>query len=1240
MLDLIFDAITALGSAEAQNVLIAAGENAVKQYKSNHAWKQLLVETGEFFVANEKEESAFFDDLALVLSKDNMSQIASDLKAEDGFKLKTRLYNLLMQLMGKYEIPYEVAETYTMKIVYAVLGQLQVINPSIYEHYFLQEWRDEQEKNFQELQIRLEKMSTAITVYNRENIVIASSGQMDIDLRRSTCSPSIGIDFFVVDDENFQDKFEDDRYDELVFIRGRSREETIYCILNELWRLNDKRPIFIVKNMESWNKLQAMESSGNIYIPWFSADEIVAIENNTNIFAIDENTPVFNKSVLELRPRTRDTLSTCLRNSGMSYDEVYDLISDTHGLYSQIKKKIFKGEYLKAPAWVEAVSLNAKKTCLLLGCWEEIEGDKLIVETLYGDTYDKFIDEILPYSKGEDPLLYSIKRNGSVSYYLASTENIWSYLNISTSENIWEKFIAVVFEVINESENLFSYGNQERLLAQFNGEKLFWSETIRKGMIKTLLIKAAYPDDVSTQTYLDKVIEDILEYVKNEKQWIYISRFWKELCEISPVSVLKRLEKELEMDTGLIKLFQNQSSDFIFGRNSYIDILWGIEQFLSQKTYFWRAFRWLLNIDSRKFEYKSNSPKDIFSKIFCTWANFSAIETVDEKKTAAEISFSINNSNTWEYLYCAIDGKGRSIIGELSSPKYREHCETRSTTIQEMRQVQHCYLELLTRHIDFSVERWKKMIELSDDLSSELRAKLFEQLLYELSQMSDEEVMNVKNAIRHLIYKHRYFKSSEWAMSEENLVDYENLLEEIKIAVPEYEYCYLFVNTYDFPLLNPVPFDEEGKRDENELAKEKIIDEMLQDFKNKAYKLAILIKICAKESYSTLGRYLAKYWNNGEWDYDNFKELLANQSSGIMALDYLESFHQEAALDFGKLIQTLEQAECSVDILAKIYRIEAYRTTETPLVVDAPENIKREFWKTCIHCKKNNEGWVLQECKKYANLEVYLDQIHRIHYDSALSPECIFECLRDIEKMSHDSSNQMTSYHIEQLLGVVQEAFIDDQDKCNRIAHIEILFMNLLQWENMKCFHKVIKSEPELFAQLVAGVFKKDHPKDNEIPKDQTYVHNMYTIYNKAQFCPGENNGVVNEEALKKWVEEYRRILIENDQESLFSATLGRLFSFAPLSDDGHEPCEQVREMIEKYGDERMISSYRVAVFNRRGVYSPSAGKEEMRMAEEFKKNSEYLEPHYPKTAEIFYGLYENYMKEAERERMDAENGW
>lgn len=53
-----------------------------------------------------------------------------------------------------------------------------------------------------------------------------------------------------------------------------------------------------------------------------------------------------------------------------------------------------------------------------------------------------------------------------------------------------------------------------------------------------------------------------------------------------------------------------------------------------------------------------------------------------------------------------------------------------------------------------------------------------------------------------------------------------------------------------------------------------------------------------------------------------------------------------------------------------------------------------------------------------------------------------------------------------------------------------------------------------------------------------------------------------------------------------------------------------------------------------------SAGKIELRMAEEFKANAIYLEPDYPKTAKIFFGLFETYKREAERERVDAENGW
>lgn len=169
--------------------------------------------------------------------------------------------------MRNYEIPYEIAEIYTIRIIYTVLEQLKNINPKKYKRYFLREWKNEQEKIFLELQNRIDKLSRELVIYNNEKIEIMSSGKIDVELRRSTHLPSIGIEFFIIDDENFQLKFNKLRYDELVYIRGCSVEETVYCIINELWRLGDKRPICVIKNLESWKKLQSIGNEGNIYIP-------------------------------------------------------------------------------------------------------------------------------------------------------------------------------------------------------------------------------------------------------------------------------------------------------------------------------------------------------------------------------------------------------------------------------------------------------------------------------------------------------------------------------------------------------------------------------------------------------------------------------------------------------------------------------------------------------------------------------------------------------------------------------------------------------------------------------------------------------------------------------------------------------------------------------------------------------------------------------------------------------------
>ncbi|WP_222563202.1 hypothetical protein [Anaerococcus sp. HMSC065G05] len=889
-IELLLNFIMSFGRAEAINILNLASKNWVKRYKKSHKWKKLIVETGEFFIKNEQYANLFFKDLELTLSKKNLSKIANDLKKEDGYNLKSKLFNSLMKLMEKYEIPNEIAESYTYRITYTVLEELKNIDSQKYGQYFQKEWRAEEKKCFIELQNRIDKIENDLKIYFKEKLDILSSGEIDMYLKRSTNSPAIGIEFFVIDDDHFKDKFKDLKNNEVVYVSGFNKEETIYCIINELWRLKERRPIYVVKNLDSWNKLQTMGVKDNIYIPNFYADEIVTIENNTNIFVGDENTPRFDKEVLKLRPRTRYTLLKSLERSGLDYESSYSLVSDTNGLYSQLKKKIFKGEYLIRPSWVNELSEKAKKTCLLIGSWQEIEGDKLIIESLYEDSYDKFLEEILPYTKAEDPFLYVVNRRNSIYYYLASYENIWSYIDVLTNEKIWKSFISNLLIVVNESENIFTYNENERIIADLKNEKLFFSETLRRGMLKTLIIKGAYKNDEKIQSSLDQLVEDILNCVKNRKQWIYISNFWIELCEISPNKVIDRMENELIKDTGLLSLFNQKSKDIIFDRNYYINIISGIEELISQKKYFWKSFRILLELDSKKFNY--NYFKDTIDKIFCVWMNYSYLKTAEEKIKAAEVALEINYNNTWEYLFSAINNRN-FIIGELFTPKYREHCNPQNATYSEMKETALGYLKILLKHMDFSANRWIKMLDYSSKLTKNIRVKIFNQLLEELGQMSDNEKMEVKNKLRNIIFKHRYFSSSDWSMSENNIVEYEKLLNKIYISTPEYEYVYLFKNGYDYPILYPVTFDKKTGQVENKIFRENLIKEKINEFQKMDYDLTKLAKICSSYDYLTLGMDLAKYWNDGQWDYEVFKKLLKSQKSGQFALDYLDSINNK-----------------------------------------------------------------------------------------------------------------------------------------------------------------------------------------------------------------------------------------------------------------------------------------------------------------------------------------------------------
>lgn len=1225
------------GSSELLNAFIEAGKHIIQNLIDSESWNQIFNDIGTFLINYEKNQSQIYTDLTLVLSKENLIKIAKDLKNVDGYKLKEKLEEKFSSLMATYEIPHEYAEVYVKRLVNMILEEIKKKNPEIYDRYYQQDWRNEENKRLVSIEQMLKKLTEEIDLFEQSYIKVMSSGQIDIELKEKTKNPSIGIDFFCIDEEIFQNQFKSVVHNETIYIKGRSREEAIYCIINELWRIKEIRPIYVVKDPQSWNILKNLEKENNIYIPWFYANEIVAIKNNTNIFVLDENMPVFGKKVLSLHPRTFDTLSRCLKAAGMEEDKIHSFLKDTHGLYIQIKKQLFNGSYLKPPEWIAGLNDRAKKTCLLVGSWEETEGDKQIIELLYGDTYEKFIQEVLPYSRGEDSLLYSIKNhNGTISYHLACALNIWSYINVLVEEPIWKSYVEALIMIMNGTENLLTYDNSlAKLHAQRNGESLCWSVTLRKGMLNTLMIKCLYQKECS-QRNVDTIVKRILDGIKTENQWKYISLFWNELCELSSDIILRRLEDEFCKDSSLLSLFENQSRDILFNTNPYVNILIGLEQFFLQKKYFYRAFRLLPKLNVYDLNCSYHIQEEILNLIFCIWMNYSCLQTVEEKMIAAERFMESDPQKAWECLYKAIPNRGTVVMcGELRRPKYREYTEKCPVLGTEISKGIISYINLLIQNMNCSIDRWEDMLNLSPKLSNEIRNSLFEQLFDELKMFQDKDVMKIKNLVRRHIFHHRFYSSSERSLSENEVTEYEQLLNKIKIGTPEYEYNYLFSHNSLYPLLEPVPYDQENKKEKNDIASKRLIQDKLTEFKEKGYKLSLLAQSCALEKYSNLGCNLSKYWNHGNWDFSVFKDLLDAQKSGYMAMDYLNHLKQ-TDIPYRKVIKHLLNEKYPIEIIAGVYRVEATHTSNTPLVSEESEEIKKEFWKTGLPCNNFNKTWVLIECKKYAPLEVYLHQIFSIHYEYSLTPEEIMECFTNIEKMSILNTNVSVHYDIKSLLEIIQNAYINDKEKCFKIARLEIFFMNVLEWNEMKCCHYIVNNHPEIYAQfLVSRVYDNENQE-----RSQKNKYQMLCLYTKMQFCPTENNGKVSKDKLEWWIEEFHNELIKNNREDLFTFTLGRLFSYSPVGKDNYYPCEAVREMIEKYGDDSLKSNYSVETYNNQGALGVSAGKEGLRIAEKYKQTAEYFESRYPKVAEIYDDLSESYGEDAQRERLDAENGY
>lgn len=71
--------------------------------------------------------------------------------------------------------------------------------------------------------------------------------------------------------------------------------------------------------------------------------------------------------------------------------------------------------------------------------------------------------------------------------------------------------------------------------------------------------------------------------------------------------------------------------------------------------------------------------------------------------------------------------------------------------------------------LEGNTDKWKKIIEHLHWYDEETQKKVMEKLSVACDGMSDLEKIQIKDEIRYLIYRHRYFSDADWCMGEKQL---------------------------------------------------------------------------------------------------------------------------------------------------------------------------------------------------------------------------------------------------------------------------------------------------------------------------------------------------------------------------------------------------------------------------------------------------------------------------------------
>ena len=942
--------------------------------------------------------------------------------------------------------------------------------------------------------------------------------------------------------------------------------------------------------------------------------------------------------VIKLRSPSQDQIESILKEGGYSDSRARELSGYGGDSVAALRRHLQGlGGLPPYVSWVNAMQLA--QACLA-GKWDgNNTADRNTLEQLLGKDYGEWIETLRPETLRSDSPLAQIDEKWR---FIARGE-AWNALGNRITDTDLDRFQEAAVEVFCIQDPKFDLAKEERFMSSIHNKNLDHSTFLRVGLAETLALIGSRKNSLTSCSIgkPETIAHTTVRVILNEASWqiwATLDPLLPQLAEAAPDSFLDSVELHLQdLEESLFhRLFAQEGGDELGGWNYVSGLLWALETLAWNPDYLCRvavALSDLASIDPGGRW--ANRPSNSLLNIFLPW-HVQTCANIEIQQAAVETVLNEHPSVGWN-LVMGLLPHSHGFTSGCHKPIWRNYISSEwKEGYDEFihRELVTIYTSLAIRSAETNTEKLIDLLDRLNDLPTSSQEYLVNHLVSDkLISLIDSARMPIWEKLNRIIRKNRRFPDAKWSMSKDFISELERATEALAPQSPVFRYRYLFnEGIHDLYFSKTVNYEDQR----NQIAVDR--NNAVQNILSNEGISAVLDFARHVTSPREVGISLGSV-ESTEIENQVLNQLLGSDGEVEQQImtGYLWKRYKE--LGFSWVLSTLEQ-DWSMEKKGNFLKLLPFES-DIWMLADShlDQDTQKHYWeKVSVYIARPEQeihfvvGKLIDYGRSPEALQcLYYAYLEKQEADANLAVRTLLSILE-----TPDVYNRVNSDWIIVIIQQLQDVEGLDPDV---LFSIEWRFLPLLgQFSSgsPKSLEKQLSSVPGFLAEILSYCYRSKNEEDSsQIESDEhkaALATNAHRLLEGWKICPGvTSDESLDSDVFRSWISEVEEITAQSGHLEHARYHIGKVLVYAPKDPGGLWIHCAVAEVLNGRDLGEMRTGFTSELFNQRGVFYYTAGEEELKLAERFKKKARKLQLNgYSRFATAVRKLAEDYERQAE----------